>query len=319
MRISRPSWMAVRWTMPDPGPFVILLQAAGLISLLVIPSWCLHRFYLSIRMPGPLSLALSFLVVIGSFIVGQLYVSCVLKFRTTVRSRRSLRAQADATQLLAAHLRGQDCMRELKEACSSWRDDFARCAEQALLAVRGEARQRLRIAIRETGLEMRWLRGLNKDESGRKHAIDLLGLLEAEEYSQVFEASLRQDSSPLVRAAALRALLRLGVAVDVREIEDGPFLVRIFAAAETGILRPVSEPVRVASATPAVRTEAQPAAVDAMPGLLRLHQAVGASERKLAFALFDQLIAEGDPELAEAATEALGVMLAGPLRGEGAL
>jgi hypothetical protein len=315
MKLLLRRWIPAHWSMPDPGPFVILLQAAGLISLLVIPSWCLHRYYLSIRMPGPLSLAFSFLVVIGAFIVGQLYVSCVLKFRTTVRSRKSIRAQAHATQLLAAHLRGDDCMRELKEACSSRREDFACCAEQALLAVRGEARQRLRLAIRETGLEMRWLRRLSRDEDDRKHAIDLLGLLEAEEYRQVFETALREDRSPLVRAAALRALLRLGVAVEASEIEAGPLLVRIFAAAETGIARPAPEPVAVA----AVRAEATPAVGEALPGLLRLHQAVGASERRLAFALFDQLIAEGDPELAEAATEALGVMLAGPLRGEGSV
>jgi hypothetical protein len=299
------------WPLPDPGPFVILLQAAGLISLLVVPSWSLHRYYLSIRMPGPLSLAFSFLVVIGSFVVGQLYVSCVLKYRATFRSRKSARARARATQLLAAYVRGEDCMRELKLACSERRDDFVHCTEQALLAVRGEARQRLRKVVQETGLEKRWRRNLGKDESDRKQALDQLGLLEAEEYREVFERALREDKSAFVRAAALRALLRLGTEINAGEIESSPFLVRIFAAAETGGARPVAvEPAAAVS---------QPPVVEAMPGLLRLHQAVGSSKREAAFALFDQLIAEGDLEVAEAATEALGVMLAGPLRGEGSV
>ena len=202
-------------------------------------------------------------------------------------------------------------MRELKDACSDRRDDFVHCTEQALLAVRGEARQRLRKVVQETGLEKRWRRNLGKDETDRKHAVDLLGLLEAQEYREVFEKALRHDKSPLVRAAALRALLRLGAPVEACEIESSPLLVRIFAAAETGIARP-------AEVEPAI-TEPQPPVIEVMPGLLRLHQAVGSSEREAAFALFDQLIAEGDLEVAEAATEALGLMLAGPLRGEGAV
>lgn len=295
------------WRQLDLTPAVILLQAAGLISLLVIPSWILHVFYFSKTTPGPLSLALAFLGVIVAFVVGQLYVSCVLKYRATVRGRRSERAQRQATRMLSRFLTGEDCMDELRAACKARRGDFELCAEQALLAVRGEARQRLHLAIRHLGLERRWLSKLEKkDEAARKQAIDRLGLLESADLRPVFETALRQDRSVLVRASAVRALLRLGVpAAALAETQSGPFLVRLIAAAELGA-RPETEP------------QLQPEPVE-LPGLLRLHEAVGSpAVRARAFERIDILIAEGDEEVAAAATEVLGALVAGPLRGENA-
>ncbi len=292
----------------DFGRMVVLLQSAALISSLIVPSWALHTYHFSKSLPGPISVALSFLAVIIAMVVAQLYVSCVLKYRTTVRERRANRAKTQITHLLAEYLSGETRTAALSLAYRERRDDFAACATQALLVVKGDSRARMRGLIREIGLYSYWIEGLAKrDEAQRKRSVDLLGLLESQDCQPIFERALAQDPSPFVQAAAIRALLRFSGATCRQNlldaIEERPFLVRLFAAAETG-------------GYPAIETAQQPPPAAVSEQLLLFDRALRENDRQTAFQMLDQLIAEGDARLAAISAEALGAWIAAPLRGE---
>jgi HEAT repeat protein len=110
------------------------------------------------------------------------------------------------------------------------------CLVEALMAVHGYGRDRMRALAVDLGLADSWKRRLSsRNAQRRKECVEYLGLLGQSDLRPIFERSL-SDPDPLVCAAACRSLLGLGGTIDsarlFRLAIEGPLLLRAMVAGD---------------------------------------------------------------------------------------
>ena len=216
---------------------LIFVQALAVIAAILFGIWETHRHIVSRWMSVvPLSLAVSCLLFQLILALVALACSGGLKKREQRLLRRSGHIRPLIRQRLAAFCLQQKGEAELVRLRWRYPADFEVCITEFLQSTGGQAGRHLSRLAETCGLVALWKQKANSGDVSRSLAIESLGLLSAEVAQPPLE-ELTGHRSPLVRAAALRALVRLttntsGVIAVFRHVISSPRLIRAMLAGE---------------------------------------------------------------------------------------
>ncbi|MBV6433263.1 MAG: hypothetical protein IANPNBLG_03441 [Bryobacteraceae bacterium] len=216
---------------PAAGRLAVLLKVCFVLSLLVYMAWQVHHQVFSRRVREvPLSMALSFLSVQLMLMTAELLLSCLIKQKDAARRGFSSRALPLIRRNLAEHIAGEDRFRPLLAMCLVHGSDVQRALADFLGSVEGSARARLTALASSLGVSWVWEKvALYGSAEQRKDAAFHLGLLATSSSRETLRRMLT-DTSPHVRTAACRSLLRLGDPSDAARVFllclESPLLVR---------------------------------------------------------------------------------------------
>ncbi len=199
---------------PAAGRLAVLLKVCFVLSLLVYMAWQVHHQVFSRRVREvPLSMALSFLSVQLMLMTAELLLSCLIKQKDAARRGFSSRALPLIRRNLAEHIAGEDRFRPLLAMCLVHGSDVQRALADFLGSVEGSARARLTALASSLGVSWVWEKVALATSSSRETLRRML-----------------TDTSPHVRTAACRSLLRLGDPSDAARVFllclESPLLVR---------------------------------------------------------------------------------------------
>ena len=214
---------------------ITLIKSAAVIAVCLVLTWLLHRYYFDAMIPEiSISLAYAFLTMEILIILFQLQVSIISKVVERYRAKKAEAGVPGMRRALAEHASGQD-RREYLEVCSiQGFHDLERCLTDLLAVVDGESRDRLSALAVDLGYRGYWERkSFDTNPAVRREAASTLGLLVARDGASIL-MRLLDDYSPLVQAAASRALLNATAGNICEELFiwslDQPFVVRVMLA-----------------------------------------------------------------------------------------